>query len=156
MSGLIGFLDRHTGAIQALGAILTVLIGVSALIGVKVQLDATERLAREQSARDIYREYLNVSISKPELANPNYCDLIETPNEGAYEHYVDYYLYTAEQVLAVDPDWQSTLIEGLKPHAAYACAITELTGYSEPVQGIVKQFQTTACASVKPCPAQER
>jgi hypothetical protein len=148
---LIGLLDRHTGAIQALGAMLTVFIGLCALVGVKLQIDASARLQQEQSARDIYREYLSLSIGKPEFATPDYCALIDTPAEGAYSHYVEYYLYTAEQVLAADPDWEPTFAEGLRPHRDYLCGIKEMSGYSDAVQVLVNQFQAGQCAQVKGC-----
>jgi hypothetical protein len=151
MKGFIDYLDRHTGAIQAIGAMLTVLIGVAALVGVKIQIDASARLQQQQSARDIYREFLNLSISKPEFATPNYCALIDTPAEGAYSHYVEYYLYTAEQVLASDPDWQATFSEGLKPHRDYLCGVKDVSAYSDEVQTLVKQLQASQCSGFKEC-----
>jgi hypothetical protein len=62
------------------------------LIGIKVQIDANARQQQEQSARDIYREFLNLSISKPEFADPDYCAIKGRSNAGAYENYVEYML----------------------------------------------------------------
>ncbi len=47
------WLEQHAKALQALGVIVTMLAVVAALIGIKVQIDASARQAREQSARDI-------------------------------------------------------------------------------------------------------
>ena len=82
-----------------------------------MQIDASARQQREQSARDIYREYLNLSIfQNPNFSNPDYCAIEGTANEGAYEDYVEYLLYTSEQVLAAMPDWEPTLSARLTPH----------------------------------------
>jgi hypothetical protein len=150
MSGIIKSLDRHAGSIQALTAILTVLLALGALIGVKLQLDASERLQREQSARDIYREFLNLSISRPEFSRPNYCALIETPQEAAYENYVEYFLYTAEQAIAANRDWEPVFTEGLKPHADYVCSVKDWSGYSDDVRHLVTKFRAS-CGKPKAC-----
>ncbi len=64
------WLEQHAKALQALGVIVTMLAAVAALVGIKVQIDASARQAREQSARDIYREYLNLSIARPGICRP--------------------------------------------------------------------------------------
>ena len=68
----MNWLSRNSSALQALAAVFTVLIAVVALIGVKVQVDASYRVQREQSAKEIYRELLNLSIANPDLTEPNY------------------------------------------------------------------------------------
>lgn len=145
------FLNRNAGAIQAIGAILTVLLALAALIGVKVQIDATERIQMAQSARDIYREYLNQGISKPEFAKPDFCAISESPQLPAYENYVEYMLYTADQAIAADPSWQSTFEEAMGDHAQYLCSLDELEGYSDDVAELLKTFQARECAAAKPC-----
>lgn len=151
MKRFITSLDRHAGAIQALGAMLTVTIALGALVGVKMQINATERVQREQSARDIYREYLNLPISRPEFSNPDYCALLDTPQEAAYENYVEYFLYTAEQAVAADPDWEPVFADGLKAHADYMCSVNDWSGYSDDVQGLITKFKAHGCTTRREC-----
>ncbi len=152
MKTLVRFLDAHAGAIQAVAAAFTVLVALGALAGVKLQIDASERVQREQSARDIYREFLNLSITQPDLASPNYCAIIGTTREAAYENYVEYLLYTAEQTLAADDSWEPTVTAGLAKHAAFLCASDDWSSYSDDVRRMVMAFKTDGCAKIKPCP----
>jgi hypothetical protein len=48
-----------------IAAIIAALVAIVALIGIKFQADASYRLQREQSAKEIYRELLNISIAQP-------------------------------------------------------------------------------------------
>ena len=145
------YLNRHAPAIQALGAILTVLLAVAALVGVKMQIDAADRIQRAQSARDIYREFLNLSVGKPEFIAPDYCALVKTPQAPAYHVYVDYLLYTAEQTLASDPGWEETMMAALDDHRTYLCSLDEADGETGDVQALLARFQAEHCAAAKPC-----
>ena len=148
---MLNFLNRNAGAVQALAGILTVLLAAGALLGVKLQIDAAEKTQREQSARDIYREFLNLSISKPEFAQPDFCALHGTPQEPAYENYVEYLLYTAEQTISVDASWVNTFTSTLKPHAGYLCSLKDMTDYSDNVQSLIADFAKKNCATTKTC-----
>jgi hypothetical protein len=147
------FLNRNAGAIQAIGAILTVVLALGALIGVKVQIDAADRIQRSQSARDIYREYLNLSIANPKFSQPDYCALHRSPDAAAYESYVSYLLYSAEQLLAVDGEWGSVLLTDLEPHAAFVCDMDErdVNTHTDAVQSLIIDLRQKACAKVTPC-----
>jgi hypothetical protein len=147
------WLESHAKALQALGAIVTMIAAVAALVGVKVQIDANSRQQREQSARDIYREYLNLSISRPEFSKPDYCALEGTPNEAAYEDYVEYLLYTSEQVLQAMPDWEPTLAARLTPHKELLCSDTSWIGDVPEVRGMIQRFRAKQCKGfVSACP----
>lgn len=139
------WLESRAKALQALAAIVTICAAVAALVGVKVQIDANARQQREQSARDIYREYLNLSISKPEFSNPDYCAIEGTANEGAYEDYVEYLLYTSEQVLAAMPDWEPTLSSRLIPHKELLCSEADWSEETPAVQGMIRRFKALQC-----------
>jgi hypothetical protein len=139
------WLETRAKALQAMAAIVTMTAAVAALVGVKVQIDANARQQREQSARDIYREYLNLSISKPEFSNPDYCAIQGTANEGAYEDYVEYLLYTSEQVLAAMPDWEPTLSARLTPHKQLLCSEANWNEETAEVRAMIQQFRTTQC-----------
>jgi hypothetical protein len=139
------WLESNAKALQAMGAIVTMFAAVAALVGVKVQIDANARQQREQSARDIYREYLNLSISKPEFSNPDYCAITGTLSEGAYEDYVEYLLYTSEQVLAAMPDWEPTLSARLTPHKELLCGEADWGEETPAVQAMIGRFRAKQC-----------
>lgn len=145
------FLNRNAGAVQAFAAIITVVLALAALIGVKIQIDAADSIQRAQSARDIYREYLSLAINKPEFAKPDYCKLTGTPQESGYEHFVEYMLYTAEQTISVDPGWADSFMHDFNEHRQYICMINDDAGYSDAVFGLVKTFQEATCKTVQPC-----
>ena len=147
----MNWLERHSKALQALSAIVMAVVAVAALAGVKYQIDASYRVQREQSAKEIYREFLNISIANPDFAAPDYCALRRTPRRAAYEAYAEYLLYTAEQVIAMDGAWAATFDEQLKTHAAYICAEPDLIGYSDDVEALVKRFRTANCAAAPAC-----
>ena len=147
----MNWLSRNSSALQALAAVFTVLIAVVALIGVKVQVDASYRVQREQSAKEIYRELLNLSIANPDLTEPNYCALKQTPRYPAYESYVDYLLYTAEQVIDMDPSWSTTMEQHLQAHADYLCSRHEDGGNPPAVEALLTSFKGRACKVAVAC-----
>ncbi len=150
------WLEANSKPIQAFGSIVTMLAAVFALIGVKVQIDASARQAREQSARDIYREFLNLSISRPDLADPDWCAIKAGPNALAYENYLEYALYTAEQLHDATPTWDATMLDHLTTHRAALCAGGDWADDSEGVQAIVARFRAEQCTTETddPCGAQ--
>ena len=77
---LFGWFKKHGQMAQVLASIVTALVALAALIGVKVQIDAAARSQQEQSAREIYREFLNLSIGNPQFAEP---DLLCVQGHGA-------------------------------------------------------------------------
>ncbi|HMT14353.1 MAG TPA: hypothetical protein PKE19_06340 [Aestuariivirga sp.] len=145
------YLNRHAPALQALAAILTVILALAALVGVKMQIDAADRIQRAQSARDIYREFLNLSIGKPEFLAPDYCAIAKTPQAPAYEAYVDYLLYTAEQTMAADAGWEETMMAALDHHGTYLCGLDDGADETADVQDLLAKFRAARCAEVKRC-----
>jgi hypothetical protein len=145
-SSLVDWFDRHGNVVQGIAAMATALIALSALIGVKVQIDAAARTQQEQSARDIYREFLSLSISKPEFSEPDYCAIKGSPQEAAYKNYVDYVLYTSEQMLSVSPEWDGALSEHLAAHEQYLCGVPDWSSYPENVRKLITRVKSKACA----------
>jgi hypothetical protein len=143
---LIGWFDRHGNAVQGIAAMATALIALSALIGVKVQIDAAAKTQQEQSARDIYRDFLSLSISKPEFSEPDYCAIKGGPQEAAYKNYVDYLLYTSEQMLSVSSEWGGALSEHLAAHEQYLCGVSDWSGHPENVEALVTRVKSKVCA----------
>ncbi len=142
--------EQNASALQAISAIVTALAALAALIGIKVQIDANVRQQQEQSARDIYREFLNLSISKPEFADPDYCSIKDSAQSGAYENYVEYLLYTSDQLLAVSPQWEATLMEHLSAHREYLCAPGDWSDDSEQIRTLIGHFQASQCKAFHP------
>lgn len=152
---MIGWLEKHATALQAVTGIITMLVAIGALIGVKVQIDATERIQRAQSARDIYREFLNLSIGKPEFATPDYCAIKDAKEHGAYENYVQYLLYTSEQLLTADEGWEATMSAHLTPHRELLCSDASWEGDTSEVRALVSRFRAKHCSGFKPaCPTE--
>lgn len=139
------WIETRAKALQAMAAIVTMTAAVAALVGVKVQIDANARQQRKQSARDIYREYLNLSISKPDFSNPDYCALSGTAIKGAYEDYVEYLLYTSEQVLSAMPDWEPTLSARLVSHKELLCGETDWSEETPAVRTMIGRFKAKQC-----------
>ena len=146
------WLQRNAEALQALGGIATSVIALAALIGVKWQIDATFDTQREQSARDIYREFLSLSIVNPDLARPDYCALKTSPKVVAYESYVEYMLYAAEQSLDMDPEFRGVFLIQFANHGQYLCQEPELKEYTAPVASLIAEFRNNACPAINPCP----
>ena len=144
------WVGRNAKMIQLLVSTASLLVAVFAIAGIKIQIDASTRLQAEQSARDIYREYLNLSINKPEFSEPDYCALKASPQWPAYQNYVDYFLYTSEQVLSVSPDWRPALDDHAAAHQDYLCIISETDSYAPLVAAMLQDFQDRSCKAVKP------
>ncbi|HRM75069.1 MAG TPA: hypothetical protein PLI13_10275, partial [Paracoccus sp. (in: a-proteobacteria)] len=64
-----GWLTRNSEALGAVGAIATAIAAVTAVIVIPYQVAQADRIQRDQTAREIYREFLNLTVQKPELAN---------------------------------------------------------------------------------------
>lgn len=148
--GLRHWLERNAKLIQLFTAVASALLALVALYGIKIQIDASSRLQAQQSARDIYREFLNLSIGKPEFSEPNTQALKASPQWPAYQNYVDYMLYTAEQVLNVTPDWEPVMEEHMAAHQDYLCTMTDLSGYAPQVAKMVGDFQKSECKVAAP------
>jgi len=123
---MLSLLVRHAQAIQTAGAVVTAAAAIAAVIFVPWQIAANERNSREQSAREIYREFLSISIQRPELSARASCSLTDPVQRAAYGSYVDYLLYTAEQVLDLNAgDWEAVIGARLRAHLSYLCSFQD-------------------------------
>jgi hypothetical protein len=110
--------------VQAVGAVLTVLLALMALLGVKWQVDSAERIQREQPARDIFRRFPGLSVADPDLAEPEFGTLQESPKAPAYAAYLNHLVHAAVQSMALDPE-QAPMPSGiLEQHKAALCGFT--------------------------------
>jgi hypothetical protein len=146
---MIKWLEKHGSALQALSAIGALVAVVVGIVGIRVQLNASAQMQREQSARDIYREFLNISISQPKFAAPDYCAIRGTEDETGYENYVQYMLYTSEQVLTALPGWETTMTDHLNDHKELLCSEADWTGDAPQVQSLINRFRAKECKAFK-------
>ena len=144
-------LRQNAPVIEALASLLMALVAALALIGVKLQIDAQDRTAREQSAREIYREFLAITVANPTLAAPDACMGLTGPENPAYDAYLEYLLYTAEQTIALDADWEPTIAQWFDNHAPVLCAIEDWSGYTPEVEALVKRSRVEICTDVPAC-----
>lgn len=140
------WLLRNAPAVEATAAVATVIVAVAALIGVKFQLDAADAVQKAQSARDAYRSHLALGTSHPAYAAPaDACELLSGPEAGAYSAFVDHLLYSAEQMLDVEPGWDTTFSDALEPHSTYVCGEDDLRGSTEKMRLFLSEFKNTHC-----------
>ncbi len=118
-----GWLTRNAEALGALGAIATAFAALTALVVIPYQVGQADRIQRDQTAREIYREFLNLTVQKPELANADYCTLKDETQRTAYSAYVEYLLYTAEQMVDTSEEWRKPMANYLTEHKTYLCSV---------------------------------
>lgn len=147
----MNWLEKHSKAIQALAAIITAAVAVLALVSVKLQVDASYRVQREQSAKEIDRELLNISIANPDYATPDYCALKRSAKFAGYESYVDYVLYTAEQVIDMNTGWSATMEQHLQEHADCLCSREESDDNAPAVEALLQSFKNKNCKAATAC-----
>jgi hypothetical protein len=147
----MSWLKQNAEAVEAGAAVVTALVAVLALAGVVYQVAASDTQARAQSAREIYREFVALSVNKPALAAPDYCTIADTPQtHTAYRFYVEYLLYTAEQVLSNDESWAPVFAGHLSHHEQFFCGNPEWSGDIAAVATLIAQTKQS-CASLPPC-----
>lgn len=151
---MLKWLERHTEIIQSIGALITIVLAVIALLGVKWQIDGAAQIQREQSARDIYREFLSLSVANPDLVSPEYCAIMAGPRAASYTSYVDYMLYAAEQSLALDPGLAPMFTGYFADHEAALCALTDadLDLYEPAVADLIATARAPRCPQTPTCP----
>lgn len=115
------WLADNAEPLQAVGALATAIAAVTALVIVPYQVSQSDRIQRDQTAREIYREFLNLTVQKPELASANYCTLTDPTQITAYTAYVEYLLYTSEQMIDTSDSWQQPMASYLRDHMNYLC-----------------------------------
>lgn len=116
------WLTRNAEPLEAVGALATAFAALTALVVIPYQVAQADRIQRDQTAREIYREFLNLTVQKPDLANADYCTLKDPAQTTAYAAYVEYLLYTAEQMIDTSPDWRAPMASYLEDHMAYLCS----------------------------------
>lgn len=150
---MAGWFERHAQAIQGIGALVTSAAALAAVVFVPWQIAANDRTSRAQTAREIYREFLSLSIQRPELAARDHCSPASAKDRAAYEAYVDYLLYTSEQVMDLNPaDWQTAIAARLRAHHPYLCSFdsADLDSLTPAVAGLISGL-LAQCEVITPC-----
>lgn len=144
------WLARNSEQLGGLGAIVTALAAIVAIIVIPLQIRSADVIQQDQTAREIYREFLNLTVQKPEVASADYCAIKDDAGLAAYEAYVDYLLYTTEQMMALSPDWQDTMASYLSGHMSYLCADEHWQQNTEGVVDILQELREN-CSAVQSC-----
>ena len=148
----MAWFSRNASAIEAASALITALVAVMALVGVKLQIDAAHQQTLEQGARDLYREHLTHTMQNPQFSDPGTCPAFSEDAQAAYGAYVTHLIYTAEETIAADPTWEPVMAEALSPHAAFLC--TQLgtdASLTAPVNAMLREIALTDCAQLPQC-----
>src|SRR5262245_31610380 len=83
--------------------IASAVVSLLALGAIYLQVQANFKMSRENSARDIYRGYLQMAVQHPRLAYPESAAAVAAmprDEKARYGWFVSYLLYTCEQILA--------------------------------------------------------
>lgn len=143
---LRNWLTRNTEPLQAVGAIATAFAALTALVVIPYQVAQADRIQRDQTAREIYREFLNLTVQKPELASARYCALSDPNQITAYTAYIDYLLYTAEQMIDTSPDWRAPMASYLGDHMGYLCRADIWDAQSPDIKDLLADLALTCKA----------
>lgn len=151
---MAGWLRRNAEGVEAAAAVVTACVAVAALVGVKVQIDASDRSQALQGARSAYLAQQALAVQNPRFARPaDACALIASADGAAYEAFVSHLLFTAEQALAVQEGWDQTFLAEMEPHVAYLCANLAEINATVDVHALLARFASAHCADAPQCPA---
>ncbi|MEN8443582.1 MAG: hypothetical protein ABG776_01060 [Cyanobacteria bacterium J06555_13] len=144
---------KNAEPIESFAAVVTAVVAIAALFGAKVQIDRSDLIQRQQSARDAYRAHLAIAATQPQFSRPtDACSLVQSADGGAYVAYVDHLLYSAEQMLAVENGWSATFLEKLVPHTDYLCsAFTPDIPIGVEVSNLMEEFRAENCPISSTC-----
>lgn len=147
---MLDWLRRNSEALGALGGLATAFAALTALVVIPYQVAQSDRIQRDQTAREIYREFLNLTVQKPDLANADYCALTDPGQKTAYAAYVEYLIYTAEQMIDTSPDWRAPMASYLGDHMAYLCSEGVWDAQSPDVADLLAELGLS-CAAESQC-----
>lgn len=147
------WLRTNSEVFHALGAGATALAALAALIIIPLQIAAAEQIQLRQTARDMYRGFIAISIERPALANAEFCALKSADEQTAYEAYIEYMLYTTEQLMATNPqDWRGPMLGLMEDHRDFFCSITDWNGHDDAILEMIAEVRA-ACPAVPACAA---
>lgn len=145
------WLQRNAPTLEAVAAIITAMVALAALIGVKYQLDTAEHIQRATTARDTFRTHLALAATQSQFAQPDACDLLASDTAVSYMSFVDHLLYSAELMLETEDGWDNVFLNHLTPHAAYICGDAAPLGDTDKVAALLTKFRAQTCQSTEIC-----
>jgi hypothetical protein len=106
------------------GGFATAIAALFAVIGLSLtymQIRANRAISNEATAKNLYRQYLEDAVDRPDLVNPDLDELTRNGNLVQYELFVAHMLFSLEEILlhAADPDWRAVVKAQLKRHTEY-------------------------------------
>lgn len=84
-----------------------------------------------------------MTVQKPDLAHAKYCTLKDPNQITAYTAYVEYLLYTAEQMIDTSPDWRGPMASYLGDHMEYLCSEGIWDAQSPDIRDLVAELALT-------------
>jgi aminopeptidase N len=151
---IIAWLICNASAVEAGSALGTARVALAALVGVKLQIDASDRAQALQTARAAHLAQQALSVRYPKYADPeDACALLASSDGAAYEADVTHLLFTAEQTLATQNGWEQTFACEMQPHQAYTCGNLEQITATTELRDLMGRFAATHCATDPACPA---
>ena len=146
---MLDWLKRIPRRLRRLGGLATAFATVTALIVIPYQVAQSDRIQRDQTAREIYREFLNLTVQKPDSPMPTL--RVDRPKQKtAYAAYVDYLLYTSEQMIDTSPDWRAPMASYLEDHMAYLCSEGVWDALSPDIKDLVAEL-ALSCEAEQAC-----
>lgn len=146
-----GWLERNATALGAFGTLIAGIAALLALVGIWAQIRAADHAQALQTARSAYLAQQALAVANPGFAQPeDACALLASDKGNAYEAYVTHLLFTAEQVLAVEPGWEKTFLYDMQAHAPYLCSYANQINATDRLAALVGQFTATGCDSTVP------
>lgn len=145
---VLNFLKRAkaTRAFGTMGAAAMV-----ACVLVTWQIAPNERTSRTAAAREIHREFLNISIQRPHLAGQALCAFRNPIERAADTRLVDDMLSTAKQVIA-----QTHITNHFLPYQTYLCTFEDADHNDlTPVVALVVAGLWSTCEKVPTCEGEE-
>jgi len=131
-------------------------VAIAALGAIYWQVQFNFRLARENTAHEIYRAYLQMAVQYPSLAYPESAAAVaamKREDRARYGWFVSYLLYTCEQLLVSVPNdagWLRSCKEQIAYHAPYICTSVikdELANYDARLQSLIQQVAKSSSAA---------
>ena len=141
--------SRRSDRVQTAAAVATALTAAAALVLIPMQRAEAERVQREQAAREIYREFLNLTVARPELAATDYCAVADDTERLRYQAYVEYLVHTGEQVVEISDDCALSVRGWLEDHGPYLCG-PDLWDAGGNVRDLMDRVGMT-CPATQPC-----
>lgn len=116
-----------TGGAQ-FGANIATMVGVVGVFLAYRQLHTGLLGQREATTLGIWKDYLQLALTNPDLASPEPHILVEdrrSERYRKYEWFVSTMLFACEQVIALEPDdaqWRESVKDHLNIHRLYLCS----------------------------------